>query len=106
MVQGDESSKSRLIAAWRNTEAYVKQAERYCGKAIIPTVNELRYAGTHIIDGIEGRDPDGFEKATAHCCRGAYDAIEVRLWFLLDRGDKLLQHLRSFLSRTSACRLH
>lgn len=50
----------------------------------IPSVNQLRYAGYHILAYVvDGQTPD-LEKAKGHCQRAIYDAYEMELSFYID----------------------
>lgn len=91
----------RLADAWRECETLLKQAERIGGNAIIPTINQLRYAGTHHIDWIENRDAAALGKAIAHCHRGSYDALEVTLLANHERGRHVIDRLDAALVDTS-----
>jgi hypothetical protein len=50
----------------------------------IPSVNQLRYAGYHLLAYVvDGSTPD-LEKAKGHCQRAIYDAYELELGFYID----------------------
>jgi hypothetical protein len=61
---------------------------------VIPTVNELRYAGTHLIDAFDGR-ARSIPQAIAHCHRGSYDSVEVLIQARLDHTNALLLRIES-----------
>ncbi|MDH5179452.1 MAG: hypothetical protein OEZ39_02130 [Gammaproteobacteria bacterium] len=50
---------------------------------VIPAINELRYAGYHILNALTSENDEDkrseFSKAKKHCIRASYDAIEVGL---------------------------
>ena len=61
----------------------MKVTENISGEVAIPAINELRYAGFHILRGLSATDPDvkgkEFLKAKDHCERAAYDAAAAGL---------------------------
>lgn len=82
---------AELEADWRSAEEQIKEAEQETGDFPIPPVNELRYAGRHLLDAFtadsdEARQKE-FSKAQRHTLRAKYDAAEVRI----------LSHLRSIM---------
>ena len=53
----------------------------------IPAINELRYAGYHILNAIDEEETvseDELLKARSHCHRAMYEAVESGIMFCLD----------------------
>lgn len=67
---------------WQNAERALKETELAAGNLCVPAVNELRYAGTHLLRGIVSKNDelnvaqDEFWKAHRHCRRAIYDCYE------------------------------
>lgn len=80
---------SRFEADWKEAEAQIKAVEAETDSAPIPPINELRYAGRHLLDALTSSDSvqrnSDIAKAERHALRAKYDAAEVRV----------LGHLRS-----------
>jgi DNA repair exonuclease SbcCD ATPase subunit len=72
-----------LVSEFRQAENLLKTAEWDDLRLDIPTINELRYAGYHLINALETSDLreqlQEFEKGVHHCRRASYDAIELGL---------------------------
>lgn len=49
--KGAEREIARLLEHWRQIERGIKRAEQISGKAVIPAINELRYASRQLING-------------------------------------------------------
>ena len=69
---------------WNAAEADMKRAENICGEIILPSVNELRYAGRRIIDAlVEARAGDLVKardlltEARFNCLRARHDSIDA-----------------------------
>lgn len=64
-------------ALFKRAESHLKSAEHLTNKIFIPAVNELRYAGFHLINYIssDGKEDD-LISAQKHCKRAIYDAAE------------------------------
>jgi hypothetical protein len=64
-------------ALFKTAETNLKNAEHLTNKVFIPAVNELRYAGYHIVGYLssEGTDDD-LLSAQKHCKRAIYDSAE------------------------------
>ena len=64
-------------------ERILKVTENISGQVAIPAINELRYAGFHVLKGLSATDPEITEKelfkAKDHCERAAYDAAAAGL---------------------------
>ncbi|MBF0632151.1 MAG: hypothetical protein HQL89_14325 [Magnetococcales bacterium] len=74
---------------FQTAEKEIKQTELTNRNIVIPAINELRYAGHHLLKGLlapslEER-VEQYLRASRHCQRARYDAIEARLWYILDK---------------------
>lgn len=93
-LQGD-SPRNKLLEVARlfaQAESEAKKAELLLGELSIPCVNELRYAGSHLIQGLVARDKDEeqlereqLERACKHCRRALYDAWEAQILYYLEK---------------------
>jgi hypothetical protein len=79
-------------------EALAKSVEEFNRKVSIPALNELRYAGHHVIKAISpnGRDIDReLTRAEDHCKRAIYDAGAGGLIMAVDRIDSFFNNFQS-----------
>lgn len=53
------------------------------GGPFTPSVNELRYAGKHLVDFLEKGNTDSVNRGIAHCLRAEFDAYDCAIQFLL-----------------------
>lgn len=84
---------SKLKQLFQEAENQAKSAEYEYGEGtIIPAINELRYAGSHMISFLDAdNDPSRIEeldKAIRHCKRSIYDSVEARLMVLYSNFQK------------------
>jgi len=80
----------RVCALFDQAEHKLKEVEQLEGDLAIPVVNELRYAGHHVIRGLKSllgsqARAEHFQEAEGHCKRAIYDAHEAMLLYLLNR---------------------
>lgn len=66
-----------LCKAFSEAEDALKRCERISGEIAIPSVNQLRYALCHVLEG-------DFEAAKNHCIRAKYDAYEAIIGYFLE----------------------
>ncbi len=73
--------------AFEQAEIRIKRYERISLSVLIPAVNQLRYAGYHILQSRNNNTGDCANnhlcKALGHCQRASYDAVECSLSELL-----------------------
>jgi len=64
---------------FETAEDYSKLVETNLGLGlVVPTVNELRYCGKHLLDACTGEDvEENLRRAKSHCQRAIYDASEA-----------------------------
>ncbi|MFN3077014.1 MAG: hypothetical protein ABT940_09080 [Alphaproteobacteria bacterium] len=86
-----EEEWSQLSAAFKEAETALFEAEQVCNHLVIPSVNELRYAGSHMLcaalEENSGTARESFRKALAHCQRATYDAYDSIIVYLLGQID-------------------
>ncbi len=81
----------KLLETGTNTEDVVE--EELVGLLFAP-INELRYAGRHMITAVINDSEDDFEKAMSHCHRAIYDALDIRILIAIERIDCFLKDYR------------
>lgn len=64
-------------------EEKIKQVEKLSRELPFPAVNELRYAGRHLIDYLATGSKEQLVQAENHCKRAIYDAVEAGVTFQL-----------------------
>lgn len=73
---------------FRRAEEFAKEIEGSNSELPIPAVNELRYAGNHVLKAVTAGDKAVFDqevlKAKGHCQRSMYEASESGIAFALD----------------------
>lgn len=78
-----DSHVREIKALYRKAEEKIKALERESETLASPSVNELRYAGYHLLAALTETDSEKkiveFDKARGHCKRAIYDAQEVRV---------------------------
>lgn len=94
----------KLVDAYRGAEKIIKRAEtevelRFGADyaeikgLFIPSINQLRYAGNHIVSFLENSDKveECLEKAVSHCVRATCDAYDCVIQFYLRRCQRFLE---------------
>ncbi len=87
----DNLAYQELLALFETSEAKIKTTETITGEGlVVPSINELRYAGHHIVRGLLQDDPTLLEqeikRATDHVKRSIYDTDEVLLLYYLSQA--------------------
>lgn len=76
-------------AAYERADAFCKEVQAFVDQAGIPAINELRYAGHHLLYALDDTgsiaDPHNLTKAHNHVQRACYEAGEAGILFALDR---------------------
>ena len=82
----DRESIQDLKKLFNRAEQYAKEVEMLRSEVQIPAINELRYAGHHLLKAIdeEGYVSDDLLEAKSHCFRAMYEAVEAGIVFCLD----------------------
>lgn len=96
-----------LIASrlWGEAEKTIKLSEKLSGDALIPAINELRYAGRRMANAItayydmeSGSDKDReikrhLTEARENCLKADHDAVDAIVYYI----EKRLEELESFV---------
>jgi len=94
-----EEGLEEVERLFSKAEDRIKIVERINKNIVIPAVNELRYAGRHILWSLNaeaGYDKiSHIEKAKSHCKRAIFDASEGGTLFCLANIDKFLDDYRN-----------
>lgn len=82
---------ANLTRLFQKAEDKLKLVERLHDEGlVVPSVNELRYSGYHLLRALNTTDPEErsghIDRAERHCCRAIYDAVEVSI---LDRLEAI-----------------
>ncbi|MHA5986296.1 hypothetical protein ACVSMR_05660 [Pseudomonas aeruginosa] len=77
---------TELARLYRQAEEKIKLVENLSQELSIPAVNELRYAGYHMVQYLSGDGEPEVElkKAQNHCKRAIYDAVEAGITHQLE----------------------
>ena len=99
-LRGAEEALRETRADWDLAEDHVKLAELVDGEAIIPSINELRYAGRRLIDALTaiaagdvGRANGFLGEARFFCLRARHDALDATLLTISGDVKNKLDHL-------------
>ena len=82
----------KLVDTYNAADEQIKQCERYTLASPSAAVNQMRYAGSHLLKLINGglenaKDfikRESVEKATNHCKRAIFDALETLIFAQLE----------------------
>ena len=83
---------SEVTRLYCDAEKKIKKVEHLSVDVAIPAINQLRYAGRHLIrvvGGLSKNPAEDLEQAENHCKRSCYDAGEAGLLYCLDNFRKL-----------------
>lgn len=83
----------RLLVAYKKAEDLLHSLGIETGDGIdTSAVNELRYAGRHVLNGLTAADPDErnreFRRAEDHCERALYEAYDSAIFFYFRSFDQ------------------
>jgi hypothetical protein len=102
---GLDKSLADFREVWDKAEARIKRTERLNTKLTIPAVNELRYAGYHLLRAVtytaQSGDDDNAQqslhKGILHCRRSTYDAVDAEAMLYLERARKFEDEYRGIV---------
>lgn len=82
MTSGWNKDFAEVLDLFALAEQKIKQIEHVSGRLKIPSVNQLRYAGKHVLDAMqEDVETELYQRSIAgskdHCQRAIYDAMEI-----------------------------
>ena len=69
---------AELCDEWDKTEKWIKDAEFVVGYAIIPSINEMRYAGRQLVDACQVVQNSDSEKAMNHVLEAGANLTKAR----------------------------
>lgn len=80
----------RLRDEYDTADKVMKEVQAFVDEAGIPAINELRYAGYHLLNTIipangEGLPHEELTRAVNHCKRATYEASEMGLLTAFDK---------------------
>lgn len=85
-LEGIAELKLRYRDSFRAAESALKRFERIGAKTLLSSINQLRYAACHYIDGEYAESEDdareSLTKAVNHCQRAEYDAVDASIVML------------------------
>ncbi len=92
-MQNSHSGKEsllKIVELFDQAEAKVKEVEQLSNQLSIPSINQLRYVGYHLVRSICADDTTAefsiqIEKAERHCKRAIYDAVEIGIIYLFEK---------------------
>jgi len=89
MIEEKYNEQFILVAeTFKRAESKIKEIEIHNSEIIIPSLNELRYVGYHIILAGKAQDEqkidEELQKANQHAERAIYDAIEAGLLYKIE----------------------
>lgn len=89
----ESAQVTELARLYRQAEEKIKLVENLSQELSIPAVNELRYAGYHMVQYLSGNGDSEIElkKAQNHCKRAIYDAVEAGITHQLEM-IRIFQH--------------
>lgn len=102
-----------IVHVWDEAEGFIKQAEVITGEAVIPAINELRYAGRRLVDLLQQEVTleNGVEFDTAHhvfaeveenCIRARHDVVDAVFF----HADEYFRWLEDRFSLPVLCQIY
>jgi hypothetical protein len=88
---------STLWELFKEAEDALHEAELIHGDLSVPSINQLRYAGHHILLSLVGGDQapeEEIRRAERHCQRAIYDAYDSAVVYLLARTEQFMNDYR------------
>jgi hypothetical protein len=92
------SAIQKFKAAFQNVERLLKTYELSNHEAFLPAINELRYAGFHVLSGydeIKARwDMRQINKGISHCHRAYCDTVDAAILFTREATDFFIERYK------------
>ena len=86
-IDYDPDDLARIQDLYNKAECFIKHVETHQTEISIPAINELRYAGHHLLKALTADDRDALQKelrkAESHCQRSMYEASESGILYFL-----------------------
>lgn len=99
-----------LRAAYKKAEDAIHELGIEVDGADLAAVNELRYAGNHILRSLTTTDSskrsEELDKAQRHCERAVYDAYDSAIYFHLSRFNQFRDRYADMVIRRCVAELH
>ncbi len=96
-----EDNASELIRllreAFNEAEGEIHRCESVTQKAPVSALNELRYAGSHMLIYLQERDQEELKQAIMHGRRAFYDAQRFTLLFLMRDAQAIRDGIGDFI---------
>lgn len=99
----DKDRLKELSDLFTEAEAKVKEVEEIDGDIVVPSINELRYVGYHLMRALAAEHPvieQELNKAADHARRAIYDAAEAQVIFFLEKVKSFQERHRKAASVT------
>ncbi|MCY4595136.1 MAG: hypothetical protein OXC19_10105 [Bryobacterales bacterium] len=84
----DHERFQQVLSQYDTAESFIKAVEARQSGVSLPAVNQLRYAGHHLLRGLANENDEVYEKglndAVDHCQRAMYEASEAGIIYYLD----------------------
>lgn len=85
----DQAKLSEIVALFTEAEEAIKYIEDFGENLIVPAVNQLRYAGNHLVRYLSSSaEVDELRDAEKHAKRATYDAYEAAIFYHLLEYNK------------------
>lgn len=79
---------TKICDLYNKAECFIKHVETHQSDISIPAINQLRYAGHHLLKSLTTDDDEEFKaelrKVESHCQRSMYEASEAGILYFLD----------------------
>lgn len=100
MPNFDKEKLSELSELFVKAEQLIKRSEQFSDGVVIPSINELRYFGYHLLQAIlddqdQTKINDQLIKAESHAKRAIYDASESIVLFHLMKAEDFQERFSS-----------
>lgn len=93
--QEDQEQLQRIMELFHEAEKAIKEVEDSNGELTVPAVNQLRYAGNHLIRYLSNpSNKDELRDAEKHCKRATYDAYESLMLYYMLQYEKFKNDYR------------
>ncbi|NQU63592.1 MAG: hypothetical protein HQ517_04825 [SAR324 cluster bacterium] len=98
-MQITQSDIDDLHCLYNIAENILKEVGNYTSELTIPSINQLRCAGQHIIRALKTIEPEEYQDSIAeakrHCTRAIFDAAEVGLQYSLNKITSFRENYQS-----------
>ena len=84
----DPENFQEILNLYGTAETFIKEVELCASDIAFPAINQLRYAGHHLLKGLASKDQqtydDELDNARDHCHRAMYESSEAGISYLLE----------------------